>query len=142
MQEHYECLERMHSKSPINNLLNSKIKISQGVAELNFKIQKPMNNALKNIHNAYIFATLESAAFFAANSLIEDVLVFTKSFEIIFSKPVSSGELIAKGIFMEKSMGNYIISAELNDQENKLIAKAKGIFRRSKNLLEDIKNYQ
>jgi len=142
MQEHYERLERMHSKSSINNLLSSKIKISQGQVELKFKFKKDMNNALDKIHNAYIFMALEAASFFAANSLIEDVLVFTKSFEIIFSKPASGRELIAKGTFMEKSMGNYIISAELYDPGNKLIAKAKGIFRRSKNLLEDIKNYQ
>ena len=142
MQEHYGRLERMHSKSPINNQLSSKIKISQGQVELKLKVTKDMKNGLNQIHNAYIFMALESVAFFAANSLIEDVLVFTKSFEIIFSKPASGGELIAKGIFMEKSMGNYIISAELYDPGNKLIAKAKGIFRRSKNLLEDIKNYQ
>jgi len=142
MQKHYDGLEKMHLKSPINDLIKSKINISQGKAQVNFKNSIAMRDALGNIHNAYIFMGLEEAAFFAANSLIEDVLVSNKSFELIFSKPTKSVELIAKGKFEEKSMGNYIISAELYDQDEKLIAKAKGIFRRSKNLLEDIKNYQ
>ena len=142
MQQHYDSLEKMHLNSPINELIKSKINISQGKSEISFKNSTSMRSALDNIHNAYIFMALEAAAFFAANSLIEDVLVSTKSFEIIFSKPTNSEELIAKGTFEEKSMGNYIISAELFDLDEKLIAKAKGVFRRSKNLLEDIKNYQ
>jgi len=142
MQEHFERLERMHIKSPINNLLNSKIKIKQGETKLNFKTNKDMNNALNKIHNAYKFMALEVAAFFAANSLIEDVLVSTKSFEILFSKPTTSNELIAFAKFSEKSMGNYIISIDLYDTKKNLVAKAKGVFRRSKNILKDIKNYQ
>ena len=142
MQKHYDGLERMHSKSTTNKTLNSKIKISQGEAELNINTNIAMHNAIKEIHNAYYFMALETASFYAANSLIEDVLVFTKTFEMIFSKQTTSDKLIAKGKFNEKSMGNYIITAELYDNKNNLIAKGKGTFRRSQNLLEDIKNYQ
>ena len=84
--------------------------------------------------------TLESAAFFAANSLIEDVLVFTKSFEINYKKTTQSKKLKASAKFVEKSMGNYFIIVELTENKN-LIARGKGVFRRSKTLLENIKNY-
>lgn len=141
MKKHYEGLERLHLKSVTNNTLKSNIKISQGEAELTFNSNKLMHNALKEIHNAYYFMALETVSFYAANSLIEDVLLFTKSFEITFSKKTTSDKFIAKGKFNEKSMGNYIITAELYDFKDNIIAKGKGIFRRSKNLLEDIKNY-
>ena len=83
---------------------------------------------------------VESAAFLAANSLVEDVIVSAKSFEINYLKPTNSKKLNVSAKFVEKSMGNYYILAELRDNKN-LIVRAKGVFRRSKKSLENIKNY-
>tara|TARA_B100000131_G_C18118881_1_gene612164 strand:+ start:2573 stop:2998 length:426 start_codon:yes stop_codon:yes gene_type:complete len=140
MKEHYSKLEYMFCHSPINKTLNAEIKINQGTSEIIFTATKSMHNEIKDIHNAYISMTLESAAFFAANSLIEDVLVFTKSFEINYLKTTQSKKLKASAKFVEKSMGNYFIIVELTENKN-LIARGKGVFRRSKTLLENIKNY-
>ena len=140
MKEHFSKLEQMFSHSQINKTLNAEIKINQGTSEIIFKTNKSMHNETKDIHNAYISLSLESAAFFAANSLIEDWLVFAKSFEINYLKTTQSKKLKANAKFVEKSMGNYFIIAELTENKN-LIARGKGVFRRSKTLLENIKNY-
>ena len=99
-----------------------------------------MHNETKEIHNAYLFMAVESVAFLAANSLVEDVMVSAKSFEINYLKPTNSKKLNVSARFVEKSMGNYYILAELRDNKN-LVVRAKGVFRRSKKSLENIKNY-
>ena len=140
MEEHYNKLENIFSKSSINKVLNAEIKINQGFSELIFTTNNSMHNEIKEIHNAYISMALESAAFFAANSLIEDVLVFAKSFEINYLKTTQGKKLKSSAKFVEKSMGNYFILVELTENKN-LIARGKGVFRRSKTLLENINNY-
>ena len=142
MEKHFDKLEKMYSNSNLNKILEGKIEISQGESILNFHFRKNMQSETKNIHNAYNFMSMENVAFYAANSLIEDVLVSTRSFEVSFFKPTNSKKLTAKAKFIEKSMGNYIISTELLDHNGIVISKGKGIFRRSKTLLKNIKNYQ
>ncbi|MAS63373.1 MAG: hypothetical protein CMA34_06975 [Euryarchaeota archaeon] len=140
MKEHYKKLERMFSKSTINKTLQAKIKINQGTSELNFSTNTSMHNESKNIHNAYLFMAVESAAFLAANSLVEDVLVLAKSFETNYLKSTMNKKLNVNAKFIEKSMGNYVILVELTENKN-VIVRAKGVFRRSKKSLENIKNY-
>tara|TARA_Y100000588_G_C14102902_1_gene859614 strand:+ start:190 stop:618 length:429 start_codon:yes stop_codon:yes gene_type:complete len=142
MSKHYTKLENMYTKAPFNKFLKSSIKIDQGVCEIIMKIKNEMHNEIKTMHNAYYFMLLDNSAFFAINSLVEDVIISTKSFEIDFLKPIQSGDLIAKAKFVEKTMGNYIASAKLFDQENNLIGKGRGIYRRSKQQLNQINNYQ
>ena len=142
MKEHYEKLESMYVDAPFNKLIKSTINIDQGICSIEMKIKKDMHNAMNSMHGAYYFMLLDNAAFFAINSLIEDVSVLTKSFEIDFLKPVKSGKLVAKAKFIEKTMGNYIALAELYDDQKNLIGKGKGIFRRSKHQLKEINNYQ
>jgi len=132
----------MYVSAPFNKSIKSSIKIIQGECSVEMKIQKNMHNAGDSMHGAYYFMMLDNAAFFAINSLVEDVLILTKSFEINFLKPIKSGKLIAKAKFSEKTMGNYIAIAELYDDQENLIGKGKGIFRRSKLQLENINNYQ
>ncbi len=140
MKEHYKKLERMFSKSTVNKTLQAKIKINQGTSELNFSTNASMHNEIKSIHNAYLFMAIESAAFLAANSLVEDVLVLAKSFETNYLKSTINKKLNVNAKFIEKSMGNYVILVELTENKN-VIVRAKGVFRRSKNSLENIKNY-
>ena len=142
MKGHYKKLESMYMGAPFNKSLKSSIKISQGECSVEMKIQKNMQNAGDSMHGAYYFMMLDNAAFFAINSLVEDVLIITKSFEINFLKTVKTGKLIAKAKFSEKTMGNYIAIAELYDDQENLIGKGKGIFRRSKLQLDKINNYQ
>jgi len=142
MKDHYRRLEKMYASAPFNKSINSTIKITQGECMVEMDIKKNMHHAGNAMHGAYYFMLLDNASFFAINSLVEDVFILTKSFEIDFLKPVKSGKLIAKAKFIEKTMGNYIALAELYDDQNNLIGKGKGIFRRSKLQLDNINNYQ
>jgi len=140
MKDHYNNLVNLFSKSTVNKILQAEVAISQGKSEFIFLTNNNMHNETKEIHNAYLFMAAESAAFLAANSLVEDVMVSAKSFEINYLKPTNSKKLNVSAKFVEKSMGNYYILAELRDNKN-LIVRAKGVFRRSKKSLENIKNY-
>lgn len=141
MSEHYKKLENLFLKSSINEILDAKIKITEGATEIHLTKKEFMHNEIEPIHSAYIFMVLESSAFFAANSLIEDVSIVSKSFEILYVRNLESKIYTAKAKFLEKSMGNYIISSELYDEKGNLITKAKGVYRRSKKSLKNIKNY-
>ena len=142
MSKHFQKLENLFLESPLNKTLESEIKIDEGFAEIKFTRKDFMHNETYHIHPAYNFMALESAAFFAANSLIEDVSIFSKSFEVIYLKNSRSINYVAKARFLEKSMGNYIISSELYDDNTNLISKAKAVYRRSKLSLNNIKNYE
>ena len=140
MKEHYNKLANLFSKSTINKTLQAEVKISQGKSEFIFTTTAIMHNEIEMIHNVYLFMAAESAAFLAANSLVEDVMVLAKSFEINYLRPTSSKKLNVSARFIEKSMGNYYILVELTENKN-LVVRAKGVFRRSKKPLENIKNY-
>tara|TARA_B000000532_G_scaffold8456_1_gene6359 strand:+ start:18366 stop:18794 length:429 start_codon:yes stop_codon:yes gene_type:complete len=140
MKEHYNKLANLFSKSTINKTLQAEVIISQGKSEFIFTTTAIMHNEIETIHNAYLFMAAESAAFLAANSLVEDVMVLAKSFEINYLRPTSSKKLNVSAKFIEKSMGNYYILVELTENKN-LVVRAKGVFRRSKKPLENIKNY-
>tara|TARA_X000000368_G_C22864944_1_gene638258 strand:+ start:36 stop:464 length:429 start_codon:yes stop_codon:yes gene_type:complete len=142
MTSHYQKLQNLFLNSRINKTLDAQIKIGEGISEISFSKKEFMHNEVKEIHSAYCHMALDSSAYFAANSLIEDVSTMVKSFEIIHVRPSKSKKFIAKGKFLEKSMGNYIISSELFDDDENLICKAKGVFRRSKNSLKEINNYE
>ena len=140
MKEHYNKLANLFSKSTINKTLQAEVIISQGKSEFIFTTTAIMHNEIEMIHNAYLFMAAESAAFLAANSLVEDVMVLAKSFEINYLRPTNSKKLNVSANFIEKSMGNYYILVELTENKN-LVVRAKGVFRRSKKPLENIKNY-
>ena len=113
MKEHYQKLINLFSKSSVNKTLKAEIQIGQGNSEFSLSTNSMMHNETKEIHNAYLFMAVESAAFLAANSLVEDVMVLAKSFEINYLKSTKSKKLKVNAKFIEKSMGNYYILVEL-----------------------------
>ena len=91
------------------------------------------------MHGALYFFALDNSAFFAANSLVEDVFVLTTSFTTYFTRPVSEGIVTAIGKVVDKKRSQFICESVLYDANDKDIARASGIFVRSKiPLSEDI----
>jgi len=77
MQTHFKKLERMYLSAPINKEIYKgiTIDISNEKAELSFKISQPFFHAANAIHGSVYFKMLDDAAFFAVNSIVEDVFV-------------------------------------------------------------------
>src|SRR4030095_6946314 len=99
MQTHFKKLERMYLSAPINNEIYKgiTIDISHEKAELSFKIGQTFFHAANAIHGSVYFKMLDDAAFFAVNSIVENVFVYTVSFNTQLLRPVSSGVIRSVG---------------------------------------------
>ena len=131
----------MYLAAPVNNQVYNgiTIAISEEKAELTLKIEEKYFHAAKAIHGSVYFKMLDDAAFFAVNSIIRDVFVYTVSFNIQLLRPVSSGIIKSVGELKFKSSNLFIADSTLLDENNKLVGRGSGNFMKSKiELTQDI----
>ena len=91
-----------------------------------------MHHAANAVHGSVYFKLLDDAAFFAANSLVEDVFLLTASFTIYMLGPVSEGRLKAGGRITHRTGRLFFAEAELEDRDGNAIARGSGTFVRSR----------
>ena len=132
--DHYRKLERMYLSAPVNDIVYKgiTIEISDGKAELSLQIDPKFFHAANAIHGSVYFKMLDDAAFFAVNSTVTDVFVYTVSFNIQLLRPVSGGIIRSMGELKFKSTNLFIADSNLFDEKNKLIGRGSGSFMRSK----------
>ena len=126
--EHFRKLERMYLSAPVNNEVYKgiTINISKEKAEITLPIEEKYFHAAHAIHGSVYFKMLDDAAFFAVNSIVEDVFVYTVSFNVQLLRPISAGEL------KFKSNNLFIADSVLYDENGKLAGRGSGNFMRSK----------
>lgn len=129
---HYRKLERLYASAPINRLYEPKLTIAQGRAELVMPVKPEFFHAANAVHGSVYFKALDDAAFFAANSLVEDVFVLTASFTIYLLRPVAQGTMTAKGEVVHETKSSLVAESVLVDAEGRQIARGSGTFVRSK----------
>ena len=84
------------------------------------------------LHGAMYFLALDNAAFFAVNSLVEDVFVLTTSFTTYLTRPVSEGQVRAVGKVVNQNRRQFIAESVLFDSQDREIGRAPGLFVRSR----------
>ncbi|MCK4507996.1 MAG: PaaI family thioesterase [Desulfuromonadales bacterium] len=136
-QEHFRKLERMYASAPINEFYKPNLEISEGEAVLEFAVQKKFFHAAGAIHGSVYFKALDDAAYFAANSLIEDVFVLTSNFNIYLLRPVSSGRIRAVGRVVNQTKKLLIAEAILYDEQGREVARGSGSFMHSQMALTE-----
>ena len=124
----------MYLSAPVNNHLYNgiTITISDQKAELTLKIEEKFFHAANAIHGSVYFKMLDDAAFFAVNSIVKDVFVYTVSFNVQLLRPVSSGIIKSIGELKFQSSNLFIADSTLLDENNKLIGRGSGNFMKSK----------
>ena len=138
---HFRKLERMYLSAPVNNQLyhGITITISEQKAELTLKIEEKFFHAANAIHGSVYFKMLDDAAFFAVNSIVKDVFVYTVSFNVQLLRPVSSGIIKSIGELKFKSENLFIADSMLLNENSKLVGRGSGNFMKSKiELTQDI----
>ncbi len=131
----------MYLSAPVNKELYEGItmNIANERAELTLKVEPKFFHAANAIHGSVYFKMLDDAAFFAVNSIVEDVFVYTVSFNTQLLRPVSKGIIKAIGELKFKSANLFIADSLLFDENNKLVGRGTGNFMRSRiELTEDI----
>ncbi|MCB1112713.1 MAG: PaaI family thioesterase [Chlamydiales bacterium] len=126
----------MYEQAKINDFYRPKLTIETGRSTLVIPIRKEMHHAAHAVHGSIYFKALDDAAFFAVNSLVEDVFVLTANFTLYFLKPVTSGTITAKGEAAYSSGNSFIGEAQLFDDEGDQVARGSGTFIRSKVALD------
>jgi len=140
--DHYKKLAAMYLAAPINEFYEPIIQVSEGKSIIEIIIKKDFFHAANAVHGSVYFKMLDDAAFFAANSVVEDVFVLTGTFETKFLRPVNEGKLIAKGELL-KNVGNKLEArAKLFNESGELIGSGQGMFIRSKIQLSEIDSYK
>ncbi len=132
---HYRKLERMYLHSaPINRELYNGIQlvVAHEKAELTLNIESKFFHAANSLHGSVYFKLLDDAAFFAVNSIVKDVFVYTVSFNIQMLRPVTAGIAKAVGELKFKSANLFIADSILYDLNGKVAGRGTGSFMRSK----------
>ena len=133
----------MYHAAPINEYFAPKLRIPEaGVAELRLVIRPDFHHAAGAAHGVAYFKALDDATFFAANSLVEDVFVLTVSFNLYFTRPVSEGEVVARGRVVSRSKRLYVAEGVIEDARGREIARGSGTFMPSTMTLADLPRYR
>ena len=143
-QEHYRKLERMYLSAKFNKEIyeTTECKFDHETAEISLTISDKYFHALGAIHGSVYFKLLDDAAFFAVNSIVEDVFVLTTNFNINLIRPANQGKITAIGKVKFKSRNLYIAESTLYNEEGKEIAFGTGHFAKSKFALSEEIGYQ
>jgi uncharacterized protein (TIGR00369 family) len=139
--EHYRKLERMYVSAPTNAYYAPTISIAEGRAEVTIAVRPEFFHAAGAVHGAVYFKLLDDAAFFAANSLVDDLFLVTVSFNLYLTRPVAEGQMRAVGRVVHHSRRLLIAEAELADASGREIARGSGTFMRSAIPLSSVAGY-
>ncbi len=131
-EEHYRKLENMMHSAPIVDLVGARVSIAEGKAEITLPVKNELFHAAGALHGSMYFLAMDNAAFFAVNSLVDDVFVLTTTFNTYLLRPVSSGVVRAVGKVVSSTKNQFIAESILYDADEREIARGSGVFLKSK----------
>ena len=129
---HFQNLENMMHSAPIIKVTGARVAIRHGEAEIMLPVKREFFHSAGALHGAMYFLALDNAAFFAVNSLVEDVFVLTTSFTTYLTRPVSEGQVRAVGKVVNQNRSQFIAESVLFDSQDREIGRATGLFVRSR----------
>lgn len=139
---HFRALESLYRAAPINRLFRSTLEIVEsGFARIRFEIDADVHHAAGAAHGTSYFKMLDDAAFYAANSLVTDRFLLTTAFNLLFTKPIVAGPVIAEGRWVSGKRRVYVADARLIDAEGDEAARGTGTFMRSRIPLAGLPGY-
>ena len=142
MSDHFRKLENMYHAAPVNSFYLPKLEVGDGRAVISMEVDPGLFHAAGALHGSVYFKGLDDAAFFAVNSLVDDVFVLTASFNVFLLRPVTEGTLRAEGIVTSRSKNLFVADAVLYVDGDRQVARGSGSFMRSRIRLEEVESYK
>ncbi|MEZ4684951.1 MAG: PaaI family thioesterase [Bacteroidia bacterium] len=141
---HFEKLTQMYLQANVNTQIydTTQCHIEAEKATISIEISPKYFHALGAIHGSVYFKLLDDAAFFAANSIVEDVFLLTTSFNIHMIRPANQGKITAVGTVKFKSRNLFVAESTLYNEAGKEIAFGTGNFARSRIALTEEIGYR
>jgi uncharacterized protein (TIGR00369 family) len=141
-EAHFRALESLYDAAPINRIFRSRLEIPhEGVARIRFDIDETVFHAAGAAHGTSYFKMLDDAAFYAANSLVTDRFLLTTAFNLLFTKPLTGGPVVAEGRWVSGKRRVFVADARLIDADGEEAARGTGTFMRSRIALSSLKGY-
>ena len=142
-QAHHRALESLYAHAPINRLFESRLEIVEsGVARIHFMIDERHFHAAGAAHGTSYFKMLDDAAFYAANSLVTDRFLLTTQFNLLLTRPLRAGPVVAEGRWISGKRRVFVADARLIDADGEEAARGTGTFMRSRIPLADLPGYR
>ncbi|HEY9579771.1 MAG TPA: PaaI family thioesterase [Rhizorhapis sp.] len=139
---HFRALERLYLSAPINQFFPSRLIIDEaGHSRIEFSLDENFYHAAGAVHGTSYFKMLDDAAFYAANSLVSDRFLLTTAFNLLFTKPLTKGPVVAEGRWISGKRRVYVADARLIDAEGEEVARGTGTFMRSHIPLSSLTGY-
>ena len=85
----------------------SEIEIAEaGLARIRFEVDPATHHAAGAAHGTLYFKMMDDAAFYACNSMVSDRFLLTTAFNLVFTRPLKAGPVIAEGRWVRASGGS------------------------------------
>lgn len=140
---HFRALESLYAAAPINRLFDSRLEITApGEARIAFAVSGDFYHAAGALHGAAYFKMLDDAAFYAANSLVSDRFLLTTAFNLLFTRPLREGPLVAEGRWISGHRRVMVAEARLVDAAGEEAARGTGTFMKSHIALAGLPGYR
>jgi uncharacterized protein (TIGR00369 family) len=139
---HYRALEALYASAPINGLFRSRLTIAgEGRARIAFTATPETFHAAGAAHGTIYFKMLDDAAFYAANTMVTDRFLLTTSFNLLFSRPIHGGQIVAEGRWISGRRRVLVAEARLLDPDGEEVGRGTGTFMRSHFALSSLPGY-
>jgi uncharacterized protein (TIGR00369 family) len=139
---HYRSLESLYRHAPINQLFPSELEIvEEGFARIRFDVRDEVFHAAGAAHGTLYFKMLDDAAFYACNSLVTDRFLLTTAFNLLFTRPLRAGPVVAEGRWASGKRRVFVGEARLIDRDGEEAARGTGTFMRSHIPLASLDGY-
>ena len=139
---HHRALESLYRAAPVNRLFDSTLEIVEpGFARIRFRIDQGLYHAAGAAHGTVYFKMMDDAAFYACNSLVTDRFLLTTAFNLLFTRPLTGGEVVAEGRWASGRRRVFVGEARLIDSDGEEAGRGTGTFMRSRIPLASLPGY-
>jgi uncharacterized protein (TIGR00369 family) len=143
MSAHFRALEALYAAAPVNRLFNSALTVEdEGRTTIRFEVGEEMFHAAGAAHGTIYFKMLDDAAFYAANSLVQDMFVLTTAFNLLLTRPLKAGPVTAEGRWVSGQRRVMIAESWLVDSTGEEVGRGTGTFMRSRIALDSLPPYR
>jgi len=140
---HYRALESLYRSAPVNRLFESRIEIVEaGFVRIRFRVEEALFHAAGAAHGTLYFKMMDDAAFYACNSLVTDRFLLTTAFNLLFTRPLRSGDVIAEGRWASGKRRVFVGESRLIDADGEEAGRGTGTFMRSHIPLASLPGYR
>ena len=140
---HFKALENLYRSAPINDRFGSEIEIAEaGLARIRFEVEPASFHAAGAAHGTLYFKMMDDVAFYACNTMVSDRFLLTTAFNLVFTRPLKSGPVVAEGRWISGRRRVFVGEAKLLLPDGEEAARGTGTFMRSHIPLASLPGYR